>query len=134
LEKFERALSKFEKAFRKFEEAIRFPDSFDLSQELLVEITTKRFEYTFESMWKAVKEFLRNRGLECNSPRSCFRELLKEGVVSMEFEEVLFEMIMLRNLLVHVYDEEQAKKIYREIVKEKFLSTFKTILQELKKE
>ncbi len=85
-------------------------------------------------MWKAVKEFLRNRGLECNSPRSCFRELLKEGVVSMEFEEVLFEMIMLRNLLVHVYDEEQAKKIYREIVKEKFLSTFKTILQELKKE
>jgi len=134
LEKFERALSKFEKAFRKFEEAVKFPDSFDLSQELLVEITTKRFEYTFESMWKAVKEFLRNRGLECNSPRSCFRELLKEGVVSMEFEEVLFEMIMLRNLLVHVYDEEQAKRIYREIVKEKFLSTFKTILQELKKE
>ena len=134
MEKFERALSKFEKAFGKFEEAVRFPDNFDLSQELLVEITTKRFEYTFESMWKAVKEFLRNRGLECNSPRSCFRELLKEGVVSMEFEEVLFEMIMLRNLLVHVYDEEQAKKIYREIVKEKFLSTFKTILQELKKE
>ena len=134
MEKFERALSKFEKAFRKFEEAVKFPDSFDLSQELLVEITTKRFEYTFESMWKAVKEFLRNRGLECNSPRSCFRELLKEGVVSMEFEEVLFEMIMLRNLLVHVYDEEQAKRIYREIVKEKFLSTFKTILQELKKE
>ena len=134
MEKFERALSKFEKAFGKFEEAVRFPDSFGLSQELLVEITTKRFEYTFESMWKAVKEFLRNRGLECNSPRSCFRELLKEGVVSMEFEEVLFEMIMLRNLLVHVYDEEQAKKIYREIVKEKFLSTFKTILQELKKE
>ena len=134
MEKFKRALSKFEKAFGKFEEAVRFPDSFGLSQELRVEITTKRFEYTFESMWKAVKEFLRNRGLECNSPRSCFRELLKEGVVSMEFEEVLFEMIMLRNLLVHVYDEEQAKKIYREIVKEKFLSTFKTILQELKKE
>jgi len=85
-------------------------------------------------MWKAVKEFLRIRGLECNSPRSCFRELLKEGVVSMEFEEVLFEMIMLRNLLVHVYDEEQAKKIYKEIVKEKFLNTFKTILEEFKKE
>ncbi|GAB6077181.1 HI0074 family nucleotidyltransferase substrate-binding subunit [Desulfurobacterium crinifex] len=134
MEKFKRALSKFEKAFGKFEEAVRFPDSFNLSHELLVEITTKRFEYTFESMWKAVKEFLRTQGLECNSPRSCFRELLKEGIVSMEFEEVLFDMIMLRNLLVHVYDEEQAKKIYREIVKEEFLNTFKTILQELRKE
>jgi len=80
-----------------------------------------------------VKEFLRIRGLECNSPRSCFRELLKEGVVPLEFEEILFRMIVLRNLLVHVYDENQAKEIYKEIVREEFLKTFRTVLEELKK-
>jgi len=134
VEKFRRTLSKFERAVKKFEEATNFLKDFNLSEELIIEITTKRFEYTFESMWKVVKEFLRIRGLECNSPRSCFRELLKEGVVPLEFEEILFRMIVLRNLLVHVYDENQAKEIYKEIVREEFLKTFRTVLEELKKE
>ncbi|RUM42208.1 MAG: nucleotidyltransferase [Desulfurobacterium sp.] len=103
MEKFRRTLTKFERTIKKFEEAVNFSKDLKLPEELIVEITTKRFEYTFESMWKAVKEFLRTQGLECNSPRSCFRELLKEGVVSLEFEEILFKMIRLRNLLVHVY-------------------------------
>jgi len=134
VEKFRRTLSKFERAVKKFEEATNFLKDFNLSEELIIEITTKRFEYTFESMWKVVKEFLRIRGLECNSPRSCFRELLKEGVVPLEFEEILFRMIVLRNFLVHVYDENQAKEIYKEIVREEFLKTFRTVLEELKKE
>jgi nucleotidyltransferase substrate binding protein (TIGR01987 family) len=133
VEKFRRTLSKFERAVKKFEEATNFLKDFNFSEELIIEITTKRFEYTFESMWKVVKEFLRIRGLECNSPRSCFRELLKEGVVPLEFEEILFRMIVLRNLLVHVYDENQAKEIYKEIVREEFLKTFRTVLEELKK-
>ena len=99
----------------------------------MIEIATKRFEYTFESMWKAVKEFLRIRGIECNSPRSCFKELLKEGLVPFSYEEELARMIMLRNQLVHIYDELQAKQIYDEIREERFLKTFEQVLKALKK-
>jgi len=52
-----------------------------LSRDLLVEVTVKRFEYTFEAMWKTIKEFLRTRGIECFSPKSCFSALLKEGII-----------------------------------------------------
>lgn len=103
-------------------------------EEFLIEISTKRFEYTYESLWKTVKEFLRLRGIECNSPKSCFRELIKEGIVPEKFEKILAEMIVLRNILVHIYDEEQAKDIYERIKKKDIVETFHTIIQLLEKE
>lgn len=102
------------------------------SDEFIVEITTKRFEYTYEAMWKAVKEFLRNRGLECNSPKSCFKELLKEGVIDQEVEKTLSEMVLLRNYLVHVYDESQAKEIYNRIKELDILKTFEVVYRGLR--
>jgi len=50
-EKFRRTFEKFEKAFKKFKEIIKSPYLFDfLSKELIVEVATKRFEYTFEAL------------------------------------------------------------------------------------
>ena len=93
-----------------------------------MEITTKRFEYTFESMWKATKEFLRLQGIECNSPKSCFRELIKEGKVDENLEETLAKLVVLRNDLVHVYDEEMANRIYKEIKKDEVLGVIEKVL------
>jgi len=134
LDRFKRAFGRFEKAYKKFREIVQNQAISELfKEEFLIEIATKRFEYTFESMWKAVKEFLRIRGIECNSPRSCFKELLKEGLVPFSYEEELARMIMLRNQLVHIYDELQAKQIYDEIREERFLKTFEQVLKALKK-
>jgi len=36
----------------------------------------KRFELCFELSWKVIQSFLRDRGLDCRSPRDCFREEL----------------------------------------------------------
>ncbi len=132
MEKFRRCLERFEKAYRKFEEAVKnplFAQTFSL--EFQVEILTKRFEYTFEAMWKAVKEFLRLRGIECYSPRACFEALFKEGIISEDLEETLFEMILIRNALVHIYDEETAFKYFNELKKEKYLETIKKCLSHL---
>ena len=101
-------------------------------EEFIVEITTKRFEYTYEAMWKCVKEFLKVRGIECNSPRSCFRELIKEGVVTEDYEGTLSRLIVLRNELVHVYDEERAKEIFEELKKPEVLGTFSAVLNGIK--
>lgn len=135
MEKFERSLERFRKSFEKFKEVIRNSSLNSLlKEEFLIEITTKRFEYTFESMWKATKEFLRLRGIECNSPKSCFRELIKEGVVAEDSEEILAKLIILRNELVHVYEEEMAKKIYKEINKNEVLEVTERILNGLDNE
>ncbi len=85
-------------------------------------------------MWKTIREFLRLRGIERNSPKSCFRELIKEGVISIEYERILSDIILLRNTLVHVYDEKQAKEIYQKIRAKEILKTFENILNSLEKE
>ncbi len=96
-------MERFEKLFKKFREIVENLVLLEFfKEEFLIEITTKRFEYTFESMWKVVKEFLRNKGISCNSPKSCFTELVKEGTVSQDYEKTLSEMILIRNSLVHV--------------------------------
>jgi len=135
LEKFTRTFGRLKKAYRKFKEVVEnsfLPEIFN--EEFLIEITTKRFEYTYEALWKTVKEFLRLRGLECNSPKSCFKEAFKEGLIPEDYEEIFFNMILLRNRLVHIYDEAMAKEIYTELKKEKFLKAIGDVIKNLEKE
>jgi len=133
MEKFRRGLESLEKSLRKFEEAVTnplFEETFSL--EFQIEILTKRFEYTYEALWKAVKEFLRLRGLECYSPRACFEALFKEGLISEEVAETLFEAILIRNSLVHIYDEEAAFNYFEKLKKGPILSAFKSVFERLK--
>jgi nucleotidyltransferase substrate binding protein (TIGR01987 family) len=47
--------------------------------------TIQRFEYTFEAVWKALREhLLEMEGIVCNSPKSCFREAFSLGYLSEE--------------------------------------------------
>ena len=51
MDRFETSYAYFKKAFKKYEDLIVNKDSYKyLAGELLVEIATKRFEYTFEIM------------------------------------------------------------------------------------
>ncbi len=75
---------------------------------------------------------MRVRGIECYSPKSCFSELLKEGVVSYSEEELLSELIYIRNRLVHVYEEETAKTLRDRILQEDIYGLFKELLVRLK--
>ncbi len=101
------------------------------SEEFLIEITTKRFEYAFEAMWKSAKDFLKERGVECYSPKSCFDALIKEGVVPEGYEPILAEIIKIRNELVHVYDYERAKNLYNRLRSRDILDAFKKVCEGL---
>ncbi len=47
--------------------------------------TIQRFEYTFEAIWKFLKEYLKEKeGIICNSPKSCYRELFKLDLIKEE--------------------------------------------------
>jgi len=132
-EKYERTFEKFEKAFGKYKEIVKSKELFAfLNHELVVEVTTKRFEYTFESMWKVLKEYLRAEGVECPTPLKCFKEAFKAGLIDENHESVFIEMIEKRNQIVHVYDLEQAERIYKFIKSDNVFSTIETLHKKLK--
>lgn len=132
-EKFRRTFEKFEKAFGKFVEVIRSPYLFDfLNEELIIEIATKRFEYTFESLWKSTKEYLRIEGIICSTPLQSFQESFKRGIIEERYEEVFVEMIDKRNQIVHIYGFEEARNIYDFIKREDVYLAIKSVYEKLK--
>ncbi len=75
--------------------------------------TIQRFEYTFEAMWKFLKEYLKEKeGIVCNSPKSCFKEMFSLGLLAEEETEACLEMTDKRNDTSHTYKEEVAQSIY----------------------
>ena len=73
----------------------------------------QRFEYTFESLWKLLKEFLKEKeGVLCNAPKSCFREAFAVGIISEDDTVKCLEMTDDRNMTSHTYREEVAQVLY----------------------
>jgi nucleotidyltransferase substrate binding protein (TIGR01987 family) len=73
----------------------------------------QRFEYSFESLWKLLKTYLADQeGIVCNSPKHCFRDALKVGLLSAEEAETCLVMTDDRNLTSHTYIEAVAEAIY----------------------
>jgi nucleotidyltransferase substrate binding protein (TIGR01987 family) len=77
--------------------------------------TIQRFEFTFELAWKTIQEYVRDQGLDCKSPKNCFRTAAEIDL--MKNPEVWFEYLEARNLIAHTYNERLADKVYRQAVK-----------------
>ncbi|OHB89370.1 MAG: nucleotidyltransferase [Planctomycetes bacterium RIFCSPHIGHO2_02_FULL_52_58] len=96
------------RALKTLEEVINEPYSL-----VVRDATIQRFEYTFEAVWKFLREYLRNKeGIICNSPKSCFRETFGLGFLKEEEAAEFLEMTDRRNETSHTYKEEVAQLIY----------------------
>lgn len=92
----------------------------------------KRFEYTYELCWKTAKVFLSEHfGVQVFSPKECFRELRKNGLVSDEETELLLIMTDNRNEIIHTYNEQFSIELY-EIIKEKYFTLLTRIYKVFK--
>ncbi|HHT9113369.1 MAG: nucleotidyltransferase substrate binding protein [Planctomycetes bacterium] len=99
------------KALDTLEEILRQPFSI-----IVRDATIQRFEYTFEALWKFLKEYLKEReGIVSNSPKSCFRETFSLGFITEEETVKFLEMTDRRNDTSHTYKEEVAQIIYSKI-------------------
>lgn len=104
----EDGLYNFSKALDKFSQTVDKQQQFtaDGYQDIYLDLLVKRFEFTFEMSWKAIKRYLEFVGLEsCYNPRSCFKEAYQQRL--LDNEQIWLEMIEMRNLTSHVYDEIQ---------------------------
>jgi len=73
----------------------------------------QRFEYTFEAVWKMLKELLKeDAGIIINSPKEVFREIFSIGIVNEDEAGKCLEMCDRRNDTAHTYKEEMAEKIF----------------------
>jgi nucleotidyltransferase substrate binding protein (TIGR01987 family) len=73
----------------------------------------KRFEFTFELVWKAIQEYARFSGLEVVSPRDAFRVAADLKII--DNPEDWFVFLKDRNETTHLYSEDQAKEIFLHI-------------------
>jgi nucleotidyltransferase substrate binding protein (TIGR01987 family) len=99
------------RALGTLEEALAMPFSL-----VVRDASIQRFEYTFESLWKLLKAYLKAvEGIACNSPKQCFREGLKVGLISVEETQIALEMTDDRNLTSHTYIEAIAVAIHSKL-------------------
>jgi len=78
--------------------------------------TIQRFEFAFEALWKAAKEYLYTiEGLDVASPKGVIRSSRELGILDERNATLALLMADDRNLTVHTYNEALAIEIYTRI-------------------
>lgn len=76
----------------------------------------QKFEYTTELCWKTIKKFLQEKeGIESKSPKQSIKIFFDTGYLTEADYLLLIEILVSRNELSHVYDEETFEKIIGKI-------------------
>lgn len=88
--------------------------------DIVLDVAAKRFEFTYEMAWKALKRVLDYLGIDSRSPRQVFKDAFAQGLLSEE--EIWLEMIEMRNLSSHIYDEHEIASLLGKL--DKFLAAF----------
>ena len=83
--------------------------------DIILDATIQRFEFTFENAWKSIKQILRLKGDDCLSPRDCIKKAYKYGWIKEE--DSYLELLECRNLTVHTYNFKVATKVYDTVKK-----------------
>lgn len=116
-EEVQNLFAQFEEAHCRLKEAISLKEESDIKRDAVI----KRFEFTYELLWKTYKRIARSQKLDCFTPKACFQFAFKSGL--LEDEQLFLEIIDARNKTTHVYSEEETKKIYN-FIKEKVINAF----------
>jgi nucleotidyltransferase substrate binding protein (TIGR01987 family) len=82
--------------------------------DIVIDATIQRFEFTYELSWKLMKSYLEyNGGTDITSPRSTIKTAFKEGLITDG--ELWLKMLEDRNRTSNTYDEATALDIYNNI-------------------
>ncbi|HEY8857530.1 MAG TPA: HI0074 family nucleotidyltransferase substrate-binding subunit [Rugosibacter sp.] len=121
---FERALDRFRIVVTERERWVA-----EGNGDIVLDVAVKRFEFTYEMAWKALKRTLDYLGLDARAPRPVFKEAFAQGLLADE--QVWLDMIEMRNLSSHVYDEQEVSRILGEL--DRYLAAFEALRIQLHK-
>ncbi len=122
--KIELAFSKVQKALSALEVVAQKPMQDD---EIIIDATIQRFEFTIELFWKLLKVILESKGVEVQYPKDVLREAFKGYLI--DDEEQWLSMLKDRNLTSHTYDEKLAHEVYERI--KAYVPVFTSTLDDL---
>ncbi len=125
-EEIEYALNKFKDAVAALGEGVRAA-----KDELDKDGVIQRFEFCFELLWKTVKIFVEDKGIECRSPKECLKSAFKVGYIKNE--QIFLEMLEDRNKTAHIYNKKESEKIFQKI-KSDYFPSMENILRRLETE
>jgi len=117
-------LEDFRKTIKRLEEVLKLEKT-----KVIRDSAIKRFELCFDLVWKSIKFFAQKEGLECYSPKECFKIAFQLKLI--EHDEKWLEMIKDHNLTTHLYKEEQADMVYQKLPR--YLEMFKSLLSQIEK-
>lgn len=96
----------------------------DLSKDGVIQ----RFEFTFELLWKTIRIFLKDKGVNTNTPKDCLKEAFKNGWI--DNEEAFIKMLEDRNLTSHAYWESKSLEIFNNILS-KYTAEIESVIKKL---
>ena len=115
MKRFEERKEDLKKATNKLKEALK-----EEVTDLEIDGILHRFEFTFELAWKTMKDCLKDQGIvvKIESPKEIMKEAFTAGLI--DNGEVWMDMMISKNELSHLYDEETSREIFDDI-KEKYI-------------
>ena len=130
MNRFKERFVEYKKALKRLQEALNEEET-----EIVIDGVLHRFEFTFELSWKTMKDCLEYMGIvnKTGSPRENIQLAFKQGLI--DDGEMWINIMLDRNSLAHVYDEDTSREIYDNI-KNKYMIEFKKLerkLEEIKK-
>ncbi len=130
----EDGLYNFTNALDKFANIVDRKAEFDQQgfADVYLDIVVKRFEFTYEMAWKALKRTLSFLGIEAKNPRMVFKEAYLQNL--LEDEAIWLNMIDQRNISSHIYDEFEIRDILTktENYKQAFIKLQENITKSIK--
>jgi nucleotidyltransferase substrate binding protein (TIGR01987 family) len=112
VERLRQRLATARQALQTLEEVIHIPNPTLIERDA----TIQRFEYSFEAVWKAAKQYLRDReGIDVASPKGVIRKCREVGLLNEAEAIHALEMVDDRNLTSHTYNDRLAQEIYLRI-------------------
>ena len=125
MKRFEERKEDLKNAELRLEEALK-----ENATDIVIDGILHRFEFTFELAWKTMKDCLEDQGIvgKIGSPREIIKEAFAAGLI--ENGEIWIDMMISRNELSHLYDEETSREIFDDI-KEKYILEINKLVKKL---
>lgn len=123
-------MKRFEERKMNLYKAIKSLES-GLAQEpddLRIDGVLQRFEFTFELAWKCMKDYLELEGIvsSIGTPREIIQLAYKHNII--DNGDVWIDMMLSRNSLSHMYDENISRDIYDKI-KDEYIVLLKKLIE-----
>ncbi len=109
VERLTQRLRDAEAALARFGEVLAIERPTDVVRDAAI----KRFDFTFEAMWRAAQRYLADREqIEAASPGAVIRACRESGIGDEDTAEAQLYAAQDRNLTGHAYDEALAQEIF----------------------